>query len=129
LFTYKDDSHEVDIEYSRWGKTDGLNSGFTVQPAPYTSSNAINFNTHLIGAESTHTFTWRNDIVSFETLQGNINPANAPADSIIKAWQSQVSYDSEGAKTVINLWLYHGLAPSDMQEAEVVITGFEFTPL
>lgn len=129
LFTYKDDNHEVDIEYSRWGKTDGFNSGFTVQPAPYTSSNAVDFNTQLTGVESTHSFTWRSDKVLFETLQGNTNPAYAPTSSIIKTWQSQVSCDSEGAKAVINLWLYHGLAPSDMQEVEVVVTGFEFTPI
>jgi hypothetical protein len=32
LFTYKDDSHEVDIEFSKWGIADLNNGWFTVQP-------------------------------------------------------------------------------------------------
>jgi hypothetical protein len=129
LFTYKDDSHEVDIEYSRQGQEGGFNSGFTVQPAPYTPDNALDFYTHLIGTESTHLFTWRSNKVDFETIQGNYNATNAPAENIIKAWQSRVSCDASEAKTVLNLWLYHGLAPSDLHEVEAVVTSFEFSPL
>ena len=129
LFTYKDDSHEVDIEYSLWGKSEGYNSGFTVQPTPYTSDNSLDFNTTLTGTEATHTFTWRSDKVFFQTIQGNYTTTNVPAENIIKTWESQVSCDASDAKTVINLWLYHGLAPSNQQEVEVVITGFEFIPL
>jgi hypothetical protein len=128
LFTYKDDSHEVDIEYSRQGQEGGFNSGFTVQPAPYTSDNSLDFSTNLTGTESTHVFTWRSDKVSFETIQGNFTVANAPDENVIRTWQSKVSCDSADAKTVLNLWLYHGLTPSNLQEIEVVITSFEFTP-
>lgn len=129
LFTYKDDSHEVDIEYSRWGQEEGFNSGFTVQPAPYTTDNTLDFDTTLTGLEATHSFTWTSEKVFFQTIQGNYNTTNTPQDNVIKTWESQVSCDSTDAKTVINLWLYHGLAPSNLQEVEVVITGFEFYPL
>jgi hypothetical protein len=129
LFTYKDDNHEIDIEYARWGQEGGLNSGFTVQPAPYTPDNAFRFATQLTGFESTHIFSWRSDKVIFETIQGNCREVDASNEKIIQLWQSRVSYDADGARTIINLWLYQGLAPSDLQEVEVVITGFEFTPL
>lgn len=129
LFTYKDDSHEVDIEYSQWGKRDGYNSGFTVQPAPYTLDNSVDFNTRLTGTEATHLFTWRSDKVSFKTIQGNQVATNASSEKVIKTWESKVSCDPTDAKAVINLWLHHGLPPSNMQEVEVVVTGFEFYPL
>jgi hypothetical protein len=129
LFTYQDDSHEVDIEYSRWGQDDGFNSGFTVQPAPYTPNNSVDFDTHLTGKEVTHVFTWRSDKVIFKTVQGNYYGTDTPTENLIKTWESKVSCDPTGAKAVINLWLYHGLPPSDLQEVEVVVTGFEFIPL
>jgi len=129
LFTYKDDSHEVDIEYSRWGKAEGVNSGFTVQPEPYTSDNALDFNTTLTELEATHSFTWTSEKVNFQTFQGNYNNTNAPQENVIKTWESKVSCNATDAKTVINLWLYHGLAPLNLQEVEVVVTGFEFYPL
>lgn len=128
LFTYKDDSHEVDIEYSRWGKDNGFNSGFTVQPAPYTSENSADFNTRLTETEATHAFTWRSDKVTFKTVQGNYYAAEAPQEKVIKTWESKVSCEAADAKAVVNLWLYSGLPPSNLQEVEVVITGFEFYP-
>lgn len=130
LFTYKDDSHEVDIEYAKWGSDNQPNTGFTVQPKPYIQDyNTKSFNTILTGAESTHIFTWRNNSVYFQTIQGNYNINTAPNENIIAAWQSQVSCDSIGAVVIINLWLFHGNAPSNGQLVEVVITGFEFNPL
>ena len=50
LFAYKDDSHEVDIEFSKWGILDYSNGWFTVQPPPYINGvNQKSFNIQLYG--------------------------------------------------------------------------------
>ncbi len=130
LFVYKDGSNEIDIEYSRWGNDNYYNTGFTVQPKPYIENvNTLSFESTLKQTTSTHSFTWKNDSVLFETIQGNYSLETAPSENIIKQWLSSSSCNSNSAITIMNLWLYNGQPPLGQQPVEVIITGFEFTPL
>jgi hypothetical protein len=130
LFTWDDAApqynyREVDIEISRWGDLQALNSQYVIQP--YTQAgNMHRFATLLQGSLSTHLFDWRKDVVQFSSYQGN--PAN-PGDQI-QAWTySGADNPPPGAEnTRLNLWLMNGSPPSDGQEVEVVVESFTFTP-
>jgi hypothetical protein len=131
LFAYKDDNHEVDIEFSRWGIDDYTNAGFTIQPKPYIAGyNQKQFNIHLTGGTySTHHFVWSQASVHFESNSGFYPAGTAPETNLIQKWSSSFSPDAIGVRAMINLWLYEGNPPSDMQPVEVVIARFEFTAL
>jgi len=128
LFAYQDDRKEIDIEFSRWG---GLttNSQYVVQPGPYTNQNLCRFNTQLHGNNSTHRFEWTRRSISFRSLQGHY--AEPPSrDYIIAAWNYRGDHipGPDRARLLVNLWLFHGVEPSDGREPELIIGQFRFTP-
>jgi len=131
LFAYKDDSHEVDIEFSRWGIEEYTNAGFTIQPAPYIAGfNQQLFNIDLTGGTySTHHFVWNQTSIHFESNSGFYPAGTAPESQLIQKWSSTFRPDPTGVMAMMNLWLYQGNPPSNGQPVEVVIAGFEFTPL
>ena len=129
LFAYKDDSHEVDIEYTQWGQTINSNGWFTVQPPPITSANSQNFNFQMCGDYSTHYFTWKRNSVYFESDGGHYAPGKAPSGNIISSFTSNKQVNPTGVHADINLWLFRGAPPSNGQPAEVVIKSFQYTPL
>lgn len=129
LFTWDDDPayhhREIDIEFSKWGQDVNENAQFVVQPWD-TSGNMHRFNIELTGLYSTHSFAWNPGEVFFQCAHGHY--ATPPATHIIESW-SYTGPDNpppgnENAR--LNLWLYQGVPPSDAQEAEVIISKFEF---
>ncbi len=129
LFAYKDDTHEVDVEFSRWGEEYYPNGWFTVQPRPYIEGkNQRSFNFQLYGDYSTHYFTWNKNSIYFESFGGHYPLGTQPADNIIKSFTSNTRVSAVGVKAHINLWLYQGQAPSDGQPVEVIIKSFKYIP-
>jgi len=129
LFAYKDDSHEVDIEFSRWGISQANYAWYTVQPPPYTLGyNEASFAAKLTGSYSTHFFTWSPNSVFFESLQGQPSITNPPPSSVIYSFTSPVSSDTTGVMANINLWLFNGQPPSNGRTVSVVVKSFSFTP-
>ncbi len=130
LFAYRDDSHEIDIEYSKWGLTNFNNGWFTVQPPPYVSGvNQKSYNLRLYGDYSTHYFTWDRKSVFFQSFGGHYSIGTQPVDNVIASFTSNRQVSADGVKAHINLWLYQGKAPSNGLPAEVVIKSFQFLPL
>jgi hypothetical protein len=132
LFTWSDDTEynhrEIDIEFSRWGQPANDNAQFVVQPYNRTE-NMYRFNAQLSEDNSTHSFDWRSDIISFQSIHGHY--ATPPDSSyIIESW----NYTGEDIPTPgnenarINLWLFNSIPPSDSKEVEVIIKKFEFIP-
>lgn len=129
LFTYKDDSHEVDIEFSKWGIADLNNGWFTVQPPPYIDGdNQKSFNFQLYGDYSTHSFTWTKRSIYFQSFGGHYPVGTQPAGNIISSFTSYERISPQGVRVHINLWLYQGNAPSNGLPVEVVIKGFQYIP-
>lgn len=130
LFTwdYDDAYHnrEIDIEFSKWGKNDNINSQFVVQPYEI-DSNIKRFDAKLTGSYTTHSFEWQAKKVAFESFYGHYNslPNN---NFLINNW----AYDgkdipiSGNEKVAINLWNFKGINPE--KEVEIVIKKFEFIP-
>lgn len=124
-FIYRDDTHEMDVEFSRWGVEGGPNAQFVVQPY-YNPGNREQFSMALSSDASTHIIQWMADLVFFRSAQGHyIDP---PAGQIIHGWDyTGGDIPAEGDELVhINLWLLDGQAPSDGKGAEMVIQGFTF---
>lgn len=132
LFTWDDTSaayshRENDVEMSRWGLAGGPNAQYVVQP--YNSAgHRYQFTLGLPEAQSVHAFTWLADSVAFGSYRGNQWPAVPGAE--LHTWTytgSDVPPAGQG-NARINLWLFNGVAPSDGQEIEVIVTAFEFVP-
>ena len=130
LFTWDDSApqyhyREIDIEASKWGQITNDNMQYVVQPWNV-ASNMHRFNMVLSGANSTHSFDWKPDIITFLSLEGK---------NVIGSWvYSGNDIPPPGVENVrMNLWLFDpnnvlGLPPSDGKEVEVVINRFEFIP-
>jgi hypothetical protein len=123
LFTWNDDPaynhRELDVEFARWGNAaDPTNGQFVVQP--YDHAGNLQRVTQAPGlATTTHGFTWRPDRVDFFSTASPTTWSYAGPDVPRPG----------GENARMNLWLFRGVAPSDGQPAEVVITDFTFTPL
>ena len=124
-FIYRDDTYELDVEFSRWGIEGGANAQFVVQPY-YNPGNREQFSLSLSNDASTHIIKWKADAVSFKSAQGHY--LNPPAGQIIHQWEyTGEDLPSESDELVhVNLWLFNGQAPSYGKEAEMVIQGFTF---
>jgi hypothetical protein len=128
LFTYLDDSHEMDIEFSRWGKANGPPAQYVVQPGSR-PGNRRQFRLGLTGEYSTHRFRWRKGSVFFQSHHGHYDQG-APKDNLIQEWTctSRDIPKAAGEKLHINLWLMDGQPPADGKEVEVVIKSLSFRP-
>jgi hypothetical protein len=126
LFTYYNDTQEIDIEYSRWGQTDANNGQFVVQPS--TSQNIYRYPVASTNGSSIHSFIWTEKCILFETRWNS---------SIFEGITRKESWNYTGSaiplprteRVHLNLWLMQGLAPMNGQGAEVVIEQFKFEPL
>ena len=159
LFTWNNNSFqsdansEVDIEFARWGNGASSTLQYSVQPSGWQNfQERFHYpsNYTQTGNFTTHTFTWKQNEVKFDSYHGHGNPTPWPAGN----WSFDNTMGSrrktEGGRTSdlvnvprpgtstrvhMNIWLYDanrdgfGDPPSDGQEVEVVIHSFEFTPI
>lgn len=120
-FLYKDDSHEVDIEFSRWQKMSGEDAQYVVQPSH--DGNLHRFRSQLEQPFSTHSFDWQRDSIHFKSFVGHAEePSEKPF--FIQEWTYEGAdnpAESEGLRIHINLWLIKGEPPSDRKEVEFLL--------
>jgi hypothetical protein len=124
-FIHRDDTHELDVEFSKWGIEGGPNSQFVVQPY-YNLGNREQFSMALSNDASTHIIQWMSDLVFFQSAQGHYT--DPPVEKVIYEWDyTGEDIPAAGQDLVhINLWLLGGQAPSDRKAAEMVVQGFTF---
>jgi hypothetical protein len=125
LFTYLDDSNEIDIEFSKWGDEEAMNSQFAVQPAHH-NGNIYRYSIDLKRRNSTHIIDWKEDKIEFACYQGH-HLTMPHKRQILSEWSYAGKYIPEEGeeKVMINLWLYKGVPPSDNKEVEMIIKAFE----
>jgi len=124
LFLYQSDRREVDIEFSRWGDPNRIeNAQYVISPSKqaghlhrFTISQSIEYSNHIIN--------WVGSSINFRSMEGAYT---------LQDWTYLNNVNrilQEGRERHhINLWLY-GTCPAGMScEQEIVITGFEFTPV
>jgi hypothetical protein len=126
LFTYLDDRHEIDIEFSRWGKARSEPAQYVIQPGSR-PGNVRRFALGLTGDSSTHRFHWREGSVFFQSLHGHYDTLSSKT-MLIQEWKT-MSPDIPRAgaeKLHINLWLDRGRPPADGKDVEVIINSFRW---
>ena len=124
IFTYKNDEEEIDIEFSKWSKSNNENSQFAVQPS-HLAGNKTRFDLNLNTDLSTHFFDWKADKIEFGSYQGHT--LTPESKDVINTWTytgSNIPPENE-ERFKINLWLFRGSAPSDNKSAEMIIDRIE----
>lgn len=132
LFTWSDHTceyahREIDIEFSRWGVANDPNAQFVIQPW-YTPGNRERFVMPGV-SKSTHVFTWQPDQVRFGSFEEHCS--DPTSCTVVHSWTYSKTSGiplSGDERVHLNLWLREGLAPTNGQEREVVISRFEFEP-
>lgn len=132
LFTWSDHTceyahREIDIEFSSWGVPGDPNAQFVIQPW-YTPGNRERF-MMTAAPKSTHVFSWQPDEVRFTSFEGHCHAPSAC--TVVRSWTYSKTSGiplSGDERVHLNLWLREGLAPTNGQEREVVISRFEFDP-
>ncbi|KAA3665450.1 MAG: hypothetical protein DWQ04_00560 [Chloroflexi bacterium] len=126
-FLYKDDQHEIDIEFAKWGQDNPSNNGqYVVQPYSKTE-NIEKFLITLNGTHSTHYINWQASSIEFKSFHGH-SPEPATAGHLIHEWLytgEDNPSETECMKIHINLWLFQGNPPTNSQEVEIIVAGVD----
>ena len=127
VFLYKDDTHEIDIEFSKWEQNNYPNSQFVVQPELL--ENMHRFQMNLLGNYSTHIIDWQKKQISFKSIYGHhLNPSKDYF--LINQWtyNNKQLVDDKKYRIHINLWMVNNLPPTDNKEIELIISSID-TPI
>ncbi|OWW23345.1 hypothetical protein B4Q04_21115 [Zobellia sp. OII3] len=123
FFVYGNDTEEIDIEFSKWSKTENDNSQFAVQPSSVVD-NKFRFNMEMENGLSTHFFDWKPDRIEFASFNGHVDVS---LEEPLNHWVykgADIPPDKE-ERLKINLWLFKGSSPSNNQEVEIIIDRIE----
>jgi hypothetical protein len=125
-----DGTHEIDIEFARWGDANNPMGNYTVWPVERSLKQVSkSFPFTLTGDQTTHQFIWRGDGVEFRSLRGHRNNDLEEINSWVYRPGEVLRHVSQRPMPVhINLWLFQGLSPKNGREVEVIIRDFKFTP-
>ena len=130
-------NREIDFEDSRWGNaSDPTSSQVVVQPYQ-DPGNLIRYTTPPLTQSATLTryFDWTADRIRFGVAPGKLSPGSFTATTPIHT-SVYVHNPSAGRRVPpagrqrfrFNLWASQGLAPSNGQSAEVIISDFRYSP-
>lgn len=135
-----DGTHEIDIEFAKWGRAEASNGQYTVWPAkPGLDRVYKRFDAQLHGTYTTHSFDWNKNKVSFQSVHGHPQGEHSSGKDRdekihgIASWsyepEDPASHIGEQPMPVfINLWLFKGRPPTDGKEIEMIVSSFKFTP-
>ncbi len=120
MFLYQDDTHEIDIEYSRWGYTNGTNMGYSVQPYATPGNNKSLNITLRDDIPTIHEIIWKPTSIDFRISQNGVT---------LSEWSYTGANNFVPGREIldINFWMFNGKAPSDGKPHEVVIKNFSFS--
>jgi len=128
LFTWDDQPayhhREIDVEVSRWERSDNEDAQFVVQPFTI-PENIVRFRLPTNLRSSMHGFIWKPDSVyAFSKRGGLYSPAET---ALLRDHTFTTGIPQAGGENArINLWLNDNRGPSDGREVEVVLSRFEF---
>ena len=125
-----DATHEIDIEFSRWGDAKNPIGNYVVWPVDRAlKQQSKSFPFTLESDESTHQFTWSSTEVLFQSFRGRGEGANEEFGRwIFSPGDTSERISQQPMPVHINLWLFKGLPPKDGKEVEVIVRSFKFTP-
>jgi hypothetical protein len=127
-----DGTHEIDIEYSRFGSPTADIGRWTIFPNVLGDPLGRSSYPLTLGADVTTTsrFVWTSTDIAFATLGGLEPPLSAA--NLIRSWtyhptDPATSISQSPMPVHMNLWLDNGNPPRNGQGVEVVIHAFTFS--
>jgi hypothetical protein len=126
-----DTTHEIDIEFARWGHADAPVGNFTVWPAKdELKQTSHTFDVRLNSSVTTHRFDWQRDRITFASMHGQPGDSEQPISRWLFDRRPVADHISTAPMPLhLNLWLFQGRAPTDGKEVEVIIKSFSYRPL
>jgi len=136
LFNYptagvgSDGTHEIDIEFARWGSASNPMGNFTVWPVQKGLKHTTkSFVFSLAGDQSTHRFAWSRDKILFQSLQSHRDQDGDELSRwLYQPKEPSQSISQQAMPVHVNLWLFRGLPPKNGLEVEVILRAFKFRP-
>lgn len=137
FFTYPpadvgpDATHEIDIEFARWGsqRTPPLNyTVWPVDPRLPTAHREFAFPGGM--RKSRHSFTWLRDRVVYSSalIGANGRPYREVGWTFKPKKDVRRRISASPMPVFFNLWGFRGQAPSDGEPVEVIVERFRYTP-
>ena len=125
-----DGTHEIDIEFARWGEAKNPLGNFTAWPAEKGLKHVTrSFPFNFAGSESTHRFTWRPTEIVFQSLKGLREDDLEELNQWLYRPQTPTRFIAQKPMPVhLNLWLFKGRPPKNGKEVEVIVRAFKFMP-
>lgn len=125
-----DATHEIDIEFARWGNAKNPIGNYTVWPVEAgLRQQTKSFPFTLKDGRSTHRFAWSAERIVFQSFHGVRNDDGEEFSRWVFEPQDASRRIAQKPMPVrINLWLFKGMPPKNGQEVELVVRNFAFTP-
>jgi hypothetical protein len=125
-----DATHEIDIEFARWGAAKNPMGNYTVWPVEKgLKQQSKSFPFTLEIGESTHRFTWNKSQILFQSLRGlRTDDGEEFSRWVFSPPEAARSISQRPMPIHINFWLFKGVPPKNGQEIEVVVRKFAFAP-
>ena len=126
LFTYENDTSEIDIEFSKWGDDLNMNSQYAIQPG-YKDENKERFDiNYKKSLQTIHSIDWKPSEIRFLSLFQNDDESSSIPDTI-HSWKYTGKHipTHKNEKIKINFWLFRGNPPTKNYNCEVIISDFK----
>lgn len=124
-----DETHEIDIEFARWGRATNPIGNYTVWPvekARRPTSKTFVFT--LDGTSSTHAFDWAARRIEYRSWRGAGTSGPEIQRWVFEPPDFEKRVAARPMPLHMNLWLFRGQAPKNGQEVEIVVRRFRFHP-
>lgn len=122
-----DGTHEIDIEFARWGEKDKPCGNFTVCPTtPGKPSTTHPYSLTLTSELSTHRIVRTAQRIIFSSYSGH--RALQDSRDPLAHWEFADELSPAAMPLHLNFWLFRGKAPQNNQSASLVIQDFTFVP-
>jgi len=129
VFTYKNDTEEIDIELTKWGNAADPDTGqFAVQPSAPGTSSRVRFPTGLSGTNppSTHHFTWSPDYIFYQSYRGHADELPSPSDLMKEhTYIGPKLPPLSDAHYRLTFWMFQGRTPTS--EMELIVDDVTIT--
>ena len=120
-------THEIDVEFARWGNSKWPNGNFTVWPAEKgRKQTSKTFEFELTGDRSVHRFDWTS--ISIEFVSSNFGRDQRIAHWKFEPKEPSKSIAQKPMPVHVNLWCFKGRPPTDARPVELIVRSFKFTP-
>ena len=137
FFLYKDDTTELDIEFTVWNSLFSYcqNASYAIQPAssgilgPCDDTDSYeHFKISQSGTYTTHYIDWQQNYVTFRSMHGHYMELPSPdflvhERTFTRSENGNIPYEHESMRVFINIWLKDDdpREPSDGNEFEVIV--------